>query len=189
MGVKSTELRRGDVIQKDGELLVVTDYEHITPGNWRAIIQIKVRNLKTGSTGQIRTGSSEVFEVAYLDRKKCQYLYRESNGDFVFMDNETFEQFHLPADLVEEKMGYVRENTNAEVTFHEGRPIGIAIPSSVALKVIESEAAVKGNTATNVKKEAVVETGLKVKVPLHIKVGDEILINTDTGEFQRRVNA
>jgi len=188
MTSRATELRKGSVIEKDGDLLLITDYEHKTPGNLRAIIQMKTKSLKTGSAGAIRASSSDNFEVAYLDRRKAEYLYKEGNGDFIFMDGETFEQFPLPGDLANDAMGYVKENDTVEITFHDGRPIGVELPPSVVLEVIEAEIAVKGNTATNVKKEAVVETGLLVKVPMHVAVGDKIKIKTADAEFQGRVN-
>ena len=187
MGVKATDLRKGQVLEKDGDLLLITEYEHRTPGNLRAIIQIKTRSLSTGQNNSVRLSSSDMLEVAYLDRRKCEYLYKESNGDFVFMDSESYEQFHLPQDLVADKMGYVKENTVVEVTFHNTNPIGIELPKSVELAVVEAEAAVKGNTATNVKKDAVLETGLPIKVPLHVTVGDVVKVATDTGDFQGRV--
>ena len=188
MAVKATELRKGTVIVgQRGELLLITEYHHHTPGNLRAVIHLKVKNLSTGQTTPMRLGSSDAFDVAYLDKKKCEYLYKDSTG-YVFMDQENFEQFPLQEELVGELMGFVRANTTVDVTFHETTPVGMELPSSVTLKVIEAETAVKGNTATNVKKEAVVETGLKVKVPLHITVGDEIKISTADGEFQGRQN-
>jgi elongation factor P len=188
MAVKATELRRGTVIVGErGDLLLITEYHHHTPGNLRAVIHLKVKNLRTGVVTPMRLSSSDAFEVAYLDKKKCEYVYKDSTG-YVFMDQETFEQFPLPAELVGDKMGFVRENTVVDVTFHGTLPIGVELPASVTLKVIEAEAAVKGNTATNVKKEAVVETGMKVRVPLHITAGDEIKISTADGEFQGRQN-
>jgi len=186
MASKATELRKGQVIEKDGDLFVITEYEHRTPGNLRAIINIKLKSLSTGQVQPLRMSSSESLEVAYLDKKKCEYLYKESNGDFVFMDSESYEQFHLPADLVGEKMGYVKENTVVEVTFHNTTPIDIQLPKSVELMIVEAEEAVKGNTATNVKKDAVLETGLAIKVPLHIGAGEMVKVSTDTGEFQGR---
>ena len=189
MAVKATELRKGTVIVGErGDLLLITEYNHHTPGNLRAVIHLKVKNLGTGQSTPMRLSSSDAFEVAYLDKKKCEYLYRESSGEYVFMEQASFEQFPLSADLVADKMGYVRENTVVDVTFHGTLPIGVDLPSSVTLKVIEAEAAVKGNTATNVKKEATVETGMKVKVPLHISAGDQIKISTIDGEFQGRQN-
>lgn len=187
MAVRATELRKGTVIVGDhGKLLLITEYNHHTPGNLRAVIHLKVKDLRTGALSPMRLSSSDAFEVAYLDRKKAEYLYKESSGDYVFMDQESFEQFPLPHDLVGDKMGYVRENTVVDVTFHEANPIGVDLPSTVTLKVVEAEQAVKGNTATNVRKEAVLETGLKIKVPIHIQVGEMVRVTTEDGEFQGR---
>jgi len=187
MGVRATELRKGTVIVDNGQLWLITEYMHHTPGNLRAVIHTRLKNVITGASKEMRLSSADVFEVAYLDRKKCEYLYKDSTG-YVFMDQESYEQFPLQPELVEDKMGFVRENTVVEVTFHEALALGVELPPSVTLKVIESEHAVKGNTATNVKKEATVETGMKVKVPLHVAVGDQIKISTVDGEFQGRAN-
>lgn len=189
MAVKATELRKGTVIVGErGKLLLITEYHHHTPGNLRAVIHLKVKDVMTGAVTPLRLSSSDAFEVAYLDKRKCEYLYKENNGDYVFMDQVSYEQFVLSAEIVGDMMGYVRENTVVDVTFHETLPLGLELPSSVTLKVIEAEHAVKGNTATNVKKEATVETGLKVKVPLHVVAGDQIKISTVDGEFQGRSN-
>ncbi len=188
MSTRATELRKGMVIEKDGELLLVTDFHHHTPGNLRAIINIKTKNLTTGQTNAMRLASGDTLEVAYLDRKNCEYLYREGDGSYVFMDTESYEQFPLSQEFVGDMMGYVRENSAVEVTFHNNVPIGVELPTTVNLTVTEAEPAVKGNTATNVKKDAVVETGMAVKVPLHVSAGDVIKIRTADGEFQGRVN-
>ncbi|MCE9594935.1 MAG: elongation factor P [Planctomycetes bacterium] len=186
MGVRATELRKGMVLEEQGKLLLITEYSHHTPGNLRAIIHIKTRDLRSGSTGQQRLGSSDVLEVAHLEKKNCEYLYREASGEYVFMDQESFEQFNMPAELIEDKMNYVKENTVVMVTFHDGLAIGLELPAAVVLKVTESEHAVKGNTATNVKKEVTVETGLKVKVPIHIQTGELIKIRCEDAEFLGR---
>lgn len=186
MSVPATQLRKGNVLLKDGELLLITDYSHSTPGNWRAIIQIKTRNLVTGQTTAFRPNASESFEVAYLDKKSAQYLYQESNGDYIFMDEGTYEQFPLSAELVGPQMQFVKENQTVDVTFHETTPIGVDIPTNVVLEVTDAEMAIKGNSATGVKKDAVLETGLRIKVPMHIGVGEKIKVNTDTGEFLGR---
>ncbi len=187
MSVKATEIRKGQVIEKDGDLLLVTEYEHKTPGNLRAIINIKTRSLRTGATNQMRLGSSDTLEVAYLDRRKAEYLYKDSTG-YVFMDTDSYEQITLSEEFVGEKMGYVRANTTIDLTFHGTAPVGVELPPQVVLKVQEAEAAVKGNTTSGVKKEAVLETGLVVKVPLHVQPGEEIKISTVDGEFQGRAN-
>ncbi len=186
MAVKATELRKGTVIDKDGDLLLITDYSHSTPGNWRAIIQVKTKSLKTGQTGQMRPAAGDMFEVAYLEKRRCEYLYREANGDYVFMDSESFEQFPLGEDVVGDKMGYVKENTALDVTFHEKLALGLELPPMVVLEVVEAEEIARGNTANSVKKDVKVETGMMVKVPGHISAGDQIKIRTDDCEFQGR---
>lgn len=186
MGTRATELRRGMVLDQEGQLLLITEYMHHTPGNLRAVIHVKTRNLKTGATGNMRLNSSAVLETAYLEKKPAEYLYREADGRYVFMDSESFEQFHLDAELIGERMGFVKENTSCVVTFHGTTPIDIELPASVVLEVTEAEPAVRGNTATSVKKDAVVETGMVVKVPIHIAVGDKIKLRTSDGEFQGR---
>jgi elongation factor P len=188
MGVKATELRKGAVLQKDGDLLLITEYMHHTPGNLRAVIHVKLKSLKTGGTKELRLGSGDVLEVAYLEKKPCEYLYKEVNGGYVFMEQESFEQVTVPPDLIADQMGYVKENTVVAITFHEHVPIGIELPASVTLAVTEAEPAVRGNTATNVKKDAVLETGIKIKVPIHISIGDMVKVRTSDGEFQGRAN-
>jgi elongation factor P len=188
MGVKATELRKGTVIELDGDLWLITDYLHHTPGNLRAIIHTKLRNLRSGGTRDMRLGSGDVLEVAYLDKKSCEYLYKEAHGGYVFMDTESFEQFTMPAELIGDRMPYVKENTQCLVTFHRGSPIGVELPAAVVLEVVEADPAVRGNTATNVKKDAVVETGLKIKVPIFISKGEKVKIRTEDGEFLGRVN-
>ena len=186
MSTKATDLRKGNVIQKDGDLLLIIEYSHATPGNLRAVVQVKVKSLLTGQVTQFRPAASDNFDLAYLDRKKCQYLYAESNGDYVFMDEESYEQFPLTPDLVGEAMNYVKESQTIEVTFHEQTPIGVELPPSVVLEVTESEIATKGNSATGVKKDAKLETGLTIRVPMHIDVGEKVKVNTQTGEFLGR---
>lgn len=174
------------VLEHDGKLLLITEYLHHTPGNLRSIIHVKTKDLKSGTNGAMRLGSGDQLDVAFLDRKKAEYLYKESNGDFVFMDSTDYEQFVLPLDLIEDKMGYVKENTVCEITFHGTEPIDVELPTSVVLEVTEAEPATKGNTATNVKKDAVVETGMTVKVPAHVTVGDKIKVRTADCEFMGR---
>lgn len=188
MGVRATEIRKGQVIEKDGDLLLITEYTHKTPGNLRAIINIKTKSLTTGQVNSTRLSSGDTVDLAYLDRKKCEYLYKEGDGSYVFMDAETYDQFNLGEDFVGDRMGFVRENTQIEVTFHGQTPIGVELPSQVVLKVVEAEQAVKGNTTSGVKKDAVLETGLTIKVPMHIAEGEEIRVATDTGEFAGRAN-
>ena len=186
MNVKATEMRKGMVLLKDNQLLLITDYSHATPGNLRAVIQVKTKNLETGQVSAFRPAASDNFDTAFLEKKKCQYLYEAANGDYIFMDLETFVQYPLPRDLVSDKMAFVRESDEVLVTFHETTALGIELNTNVVLEVVEAEMAVKGNSATGVKKEAKLETGHTLKVPMHIAVGEKITVNTDTGEFVGR---
>jgi elongation factor P len=187
VSVKATDVKRGMVIKMDNDLWVIVDYEHITPGNWRAIHQIKLKNLKTGNQKMLRLGSSDTVDEVYLDKKECQYVYKDNTG-FIFMDNESFDQFPIAADVIGDAMNYVTENSNVIVTSYEGVPISIELPAAVVLKVIEAEPAARGNTATSVTKNVKVETGYELKAPPHIEVGDMIKISTETGEFLSRSN-
>ena len=183
---RPSEVRKGTVIEYNNDLFVITEYEHRTPGNLRAFFQIKIKGLSNGQTTSLRLSASDTLEVAYLDKKPSEYLYQEANGDYIFMDSTTYEQFPLSHDLVGYKMGFVKANEQALVTFHGTTPIGIELPPSVVLEIREAEFAVKGNTATNVKKDAVLETGHPIKVPLHIKAGELVKVSTETGEFMGR---
>ncbi|MCA9002843.1 MAG: elongation factor P, partial [Planctomycetes bacterium] len=107
------------VLQMDGQLVQITDYSHATPGNWRAIIQVKTRNLATGQQSNFRPAAGDTFETAFLEKKKHQYLYQEANGDFVFMDDDTYEQCRIPQDLISDKMMFVKESDQVDLTFHE----------------------------------------------------------------------
>lgn len=187
MGRRATEIRKGNVLDIDGELWKVVEFDHNTPGNWRAIINLKIKNLSTGQTKTERFGSGDVLEVAFLEARKCQYLYRDQTTKaFVFMDQEDYNQYELNEDDVGQEMQYVVEEQIVDMTFHDGRPISLDLPGSVTLRVTESEPAIKGNSVSNIFKRAVVETGLEIKVPLHIDVDELVKISTATGEFQGR---
>ena len=125
-------------------------------------------------------------EFAFLDKRNCEYLYRDGDH-YVFMDQENYEQYHLDADQVGEQMGYIVENGTAQVTFFEGSAISVDLPGSVELRVTHTEPGVKGDTVSNVFKPATLESGLEIKVPNHVNVGDKIKVSTNTGEFQGRV--
>lgn len=187
MGRRATEIRKGNVLEIDGELWKVVDQDHNTPGNWRAIINLKVKNLRTGQTKTNRYGSGDVLEVAFLENRKCQYLYRDvTTSCFVFMDNENYDQYELSEDEIGDAMSYVVEEQIVEMTFHDDKPVDITLPASVNLRVKQSDPAIKGNTVSSVFKPAVLETGLVIKVPMHIAEGELIRLSTQTGEFQGR---
>jgi len=185
--VRATEIKKGMTLIIEDELFLVVKRDHVTPGKGQAVNHIYLRNVRSGTQKNMRLSSSDTLELAYLDTKQCQYLYKDATGH-IFMDEQTYEQFPLSADVVGDIMGYICENQSVNVTFHEGSPVAVDLPASVVLEVTEAEEAIKGNTATNVTKNAKVETGLEVKVPMHIKPGDKIKISTDDGSFLGRVN-
>jgi elongation factor P len=188
MTIKATQIRKGQVLVLEGELYLVTDFEHIAPGNWRAINQVKCKHLVTGNTKQMRLGSDETVELAYLDRRSCAFSYMDGDN-YVFMDNENYEQYFLGADVVGEAMKFVKENQAVTVTFFEGKAISIDLPSAVVLLVTEAEMAVKGDSVTNDKKGAVTETGLEIRVPMYIEAGEYVKVSTENGDFLGRAKA
>jgi elongation factor P len=180
----ATDIRKGSVLILDGDLYVCTEFQHKTPGNLRGNVQTKLKSLRDGRSIQRKFSSTERVEFAFLDKRLCEYLYKDSAG-YVFMDAETFEQFHL-GDEIKDQMGYLVENAQVAVTFHEGNPVAIELPASVELKVTHTEPGVKGDTVSNVFKPATLETGLEVKVPNHIAIGDVVKISTESSEFLGR---
>jgi elongation factor P len=183
---KFIDVRKGQVIVgEDGQLYAVVDREHITPGNWRAILNLKLKNLNTGSTAVNRVKPEDKVEVAYLERRKMQYLYQEGE-DYVFMDQETYDQLTLSKEWVGDQMLYLKENDEAQVIMYEGKPISLELPAMVELVVKETEPAVKGATAAAQYKPAILETGLKVTVPPFISIGEKIQVDTRSGEYLSR---
>lgn len=183
---KYIDVRKGQVIVgDDGQLYAVVDREHITPGNWRAILNLKLKNLKTGSTAPTRVKPEDKVEIAYLDRREMQYLYADGD-DLVFMDNETYDQISLGKEWVGDQFLYLKENMNVAVVQYEGKPISMEVPATVELKVVETEPSVKGATAAAQYKPATLETGLKITVPPFINIGEVIAVDTRSGEYLSR---
>jgi len=186
--VKANHIRKGNVLILDGELYVCTDFEFRKPGKGSSFNQIKCKHLTTGSFKSMKLSSDEVVETAYLETRPCTYSYPEGES-VVFMDKENFELYYLNQDLLGDKMKYVRDNQEISVTFHEGVPISLELPTSVILQVTEAEISARGDTVTNDKKGAVCETGLAVRVPPYIEAGEWIKIQTESGDFLSRAEA
>jgi elongation factor P len=174
------------LIGEDGQLYHVIDRDLNTPGNWRAILQLKLKNLKTGSITLNRVRPEDKVETAYLDKREMEYIYPEAHG-YVFMDTETFDQITLPEEQVGELMQYMKANTRAAVTFYDAKPLSVELPATVELEVTETDPALKGATAAAQYKPATLETGLKITVPPFIKIGEVIKVDTRTGEYLERV--
>lgn len=181
-----TEMRKGTIVELDGELWRVLEYQHHKPGRGNAIIRTKLRNLRTGATIERTFTSGERVQDVRLDHHTVQYLYRD--GDlYYFMDLETFEQPVLRAEALGDAVNYLTENVIVELETYRGEPIAIELPTTVDLKVIEAEPGFAGDTAASPSKQVTVETGLKVQVPMFINVGDVIRIDTRDGSYVTRV--
>ncbi len=183
----ATDIRKGSVLVLDGELYVCVDFQHNTPGNLRANVQAKLKHLQSGRNLSRKFSATEKVEFAFLDRRPCEYLYKDG-ANFVFMDSATYEQHHINEEQVADQMRYVVENTVVQVTFYEGSPIAIDLPASVELKVAHTDPGIKGDSVSNVFKPATLETGIEIRVPNHINIGDVLKVNTTTGEFLGRVS-
>jgi elongation factor P len=180
------ELRKGVTFELDGALFKVLDYSHNKTGRGNASIRIKARNLMTGANIEKTFQSGDRVQDARLDFHNVQYLYND--GDlYYFMDNETFEQPGIKADVLGDNARYLKSGMEVKLTFYKGEPLDVDLPTSVDLEVVEAEVAVRGDTATGVTKKVKTETGLEVNCPQFVKVGDRIRVDTRTGEYVTRV--
>jgi len=180
------QVRKGmTILGENGELLEVVDRDRNTPGNWRAILTLKLRNFKTGNVVERRVRPQDKVEQVILDRRPMQYLYAEGSGH-VFMDKETFDQVTLDRLAVADQMRYLKENDDAVVILHDGNPVGLELPPQVELTVKETAGWLKGASVAGQYKAATTETGLQVQVPPFIEAGEVIQIDTRTGEYLGR---
>ena len=186
MAMPATQIRRGMVILFNGEPHRVIEFHHHTPGNLRAMVQTKMRNLKTGSAVEHRFRAADTVERAALSTHELQYLYSDGHH-YNFMNNENFEQIPVAADKVGDASKYLKENDTCELVLYGEEVIGVELPASVELTVVETDPGFKGDTATGGTKPAVMETGLVVNVPLFIEQGAKIKVNTDSGSYIERV--
>jgi elongation factor P len=184
--IQATQLKRGMVIKHDNDLYRVVEAQHKTPGNLRGMVQAKIRNLKSGSISDHRFRSVDVVERAILDETEMEFLYQD--GDmFHFMNNVTFEQIGLSNEVLGEAVPYLMANIKLKIAMFEGRPVGIELPQTVDMTVVETEPAIKGASVSNVGKPAKMETGLVVQVPAFIAQGERIRIDTESGAYVERV--
>ena len=187
MAFTASDIKKGKTFLYDGNVYKCLDIQHVKPGKGAAFVRIKYRNIMTGATREDAFRPSEKFEDAIIERKEMQYLY-EDGGLFYFMDNETYEQVPVNADVVDEDLKFVKENENVTVCFYAGSAFSVEPPLTVTLEVTETEPGVKGDTATGATKPATVETGATVLFPLFIGTGEMIKIDTRTGEYLSRAN-
>ena len=183
--IQATQLKRGMCIKHDNDLYRVVATQHITPGNWRGMVQAKIRHLKTGSIMEHRFRSEDRVERAILDETEMEFLYQD--GDmYHFMNNETFEQIALSEEVLGDAVPYLIPNIKLKIELYEERPVGIELPLTVEMRVAETEPAIKGASVSNVGKPARMETGLVVSVPPFISQGDLIRVDTSSGAYIER---
>jgi elongation factor P len=180
------ELRKGVTFELDGNLYKVVDYSHNKTGRGNANIKVKARNLLTGANVERTFSSGQSVQDVSLDFSNVSYLYKDGDS-YIFMDNQTFEQPALTRKSLGNSADYLKEGMEVKLTFYKGEPIDVELPTSVDLKVVEAEMAIRGDTATGVTKKVTTETGVTVQCPNFVNVGDTIRVDTRTGEYITRV--
>ncbi len=187
MALSLGDITRGMTILYKGELYEVLEFEHVKRARGSAFVRAKLKELKTGRVFTETLRESDTIEHAFLETRPLQYLY-QTGGTYVFMDKETYEQYELPASMVEDIRGYLLEGMDVHGLFYRGKVVKIKPPTFVVLTVVDTPPGVKGDTATGGEKPATLETGLVVKVPLFVKAGDKIKVDTRTGAYVERVS-
>ncbi len=183
--ISTNDFKTGVSIEIDGDAFVVVDFQHVKPGKGAAFVRAKIRNTRTGSVVERTFNAGEKFPKAHLDRREMQYLYHDGTY-YVFMDTENYEQSLLSDEHISTGKNYLKEEMTVTVLSYKGTVLGVDLPSSVDLEVVDTEPGIKGDTASGGNKPATLETGAVVRVPFFINIGDRIKVNTQTGEYIER---
>jgi elongation factor P len=183
--IQATRLKKGMLVKMEQDLFRVLELQHVTPGNLRGFVRVKLRNIRSGTLSDQKLRSEDSIERATLDEREMQYLYQDGD-DYYFMDTSSYEQIHIHSEALGESVNYLKAEMTIDVEFYGSEPVGIELPGTVDLKVVETVPGIKGATASNQIKPATVETGLVVQVPPFINTGDVIRVNTETGEYLAR---
>jgi elongation factor P len=178
-------MKKGMLIKIGDDLFRVLDLQHVTPGNLRGFVRVRFRNIRNGSLSDQKLRSEDSVERAILDERQMQYLYKDGDS-YHFMDTESYEQLHIDAEALGESVNYLIPDATIAVEFYGSEPVGIELPVTVDLKVVDTVPGIKGATASNQVKPATTETGLVVNVPPFINPGDVIRVSTDTGDYLSR---
>ena len=182
----TSDFRAGLTIRYNNDLWTIVEFQHVNPGNWRAFVRAKMKNIKTGRVIENRFRAGEDIDIVRIEMRTYQYLYRD--GDMlVFMENETYDQIQVPEDVVGEGSKFLKENETLQMSFNGTEIIGVEIPIFVNLRVVETEPGMKGDSVNNVMKSAKLETGAVVNVPLFVNEGEMLKIDTRTAEYVERV--
>jgi elongation factor P len=183
--IQATRLKKGNLVKMDQDLYRVLELQHVTPGNLRGFVRIKLRNIRNGTLSDQKLRSEDTVERAVLDERQMQYLYQDAD-DYYFMDTVTFDQIHITSEALGESVNYLKPEMTISVEFYGTEPVGIELPQTVDLKVTDTAPGIKGATASAQVKPATLETGLVVQVPPFVNPGDSIRVSTDTGEYLSR---
>lgn len=183
----TNDLKNGMTLDLDGQLWNVVEFQHVKPGKGPAFVRTKLKSVTTGKVVDKTFNAGVKVEVAQLEKRDMQYLYRDGSG-FVFMDQKTFDQMTVPEEVVGEAVNYMLENCEAIVAVHEGNPLYVELPASVALRITYTEPGLQGDRSSGGTKPATVETGINIQVPLFIKQDEVVLVDTRTGDYLGRAN-
>jgi elongation factor P len=183
--IQATRLKKGMLIKVDQDLFRVLELQHVTPGNLRGFVRVKLRNIRNGALSDQKLRSEDSLDRATLDEREMQYLYKDGD-DYYFMDTASFDQIHISSEALGDSVNYLKAEMTISVEFYGSEPVGIELPQTVDLEVRQTVPGIKGATASNQVKPATLETGLVVQVPPFINEGDVVRISTDTGEYLSR---
>lgn len=183
--ISSNDLKPGMTIEHDGEIFIVLEQSQNKTARSAMVVKAKVRNLRTGSIVELSWGGGDKIAPAHIDKKEMQFLY-DSDDTFIFMDNETYDQIEIDKARLQWEMNFLKPNDNVNISMFGNEVLGVILPDKVALKIIECEPGVKGDTATSANKNAKLESGLEIKVPLFISQDETILVNTADGKYSGR---
>lgn len=183
--LQATRLKKGMLVKMEQDLFRVLELQHVTPGNLRGFVRIKLRNIRNGTLSDQKLRSEDTIERATLDEREMQYLYKDGD-DYYFMDTSSYEQIHISSEALGDSVNYLKAEMTIQVEFYGVEPVGIELPQAVDLIVTDTVPGIKGATASNQIKPATLETGLVVNVPPFVNTGDVIRVSTDTGEYLSR---
>ncbi|WP_202076674.1 elongation factor P [Caldalkalibacillus salinus] len=183
--ISTSDFKTGLTIELDNEVWQIAEFQHVKPGKGAAFVRSKLKNIRTGAIQERTFRTTEKIQKAHVETRKMQYLY-SSGDDFTFMDSETYDQLVLNRSQIENELNYLLENMPVSIIMHNGETIGIDLPNTVELEVVETEPGIKGDTASGGSKPATMETGLVVNVPFFVNVGDKLVIDTRSGAYVSR---
>ena len=184
--ISTSDFRTGLTFEYEGEVMTLVEFQHVKPGKGAAFVRCKLRSLTSGSTVEKTFRPGEKFQRAHVERKDMQYLYKDEDNNWVFMDAETYEQVELEESLLEDAPKYLKENMTTGILFYQDQVIGMDLPKQVELKVVATDPGIKGDTASGGSKPATMETGVVVQVPFFVNEGDVLIVDTRTGSYISR---